>query len=409
VVAGGGPGGVCAAIASAREGADTLLVERAAVLGGMATSCLMTSFNGFRNEKPPDKLQSVKGLPQEIVVELAMLHGISGKTAHGDFSSQLEAGEIPYAVGFDPEILKYLLFRMCRESGVKLLLHSDVCGSIVSDDTIRGIIVENKSGRQAIEAKIVVDATGDGDVAARAGATFSKPPSKDSHTMDMSLMYRVAGVHPDEFRDGKYVGVVVGNTMTGWGPGVAGLDGTNAADLTNAEVQTRSRIFDVVDQLHAHPGYEDCYLVQTADMLGVRETRHIIGEYVLTEADAIEGRHFDDVVAISSNPVPSYYGKRLFFNHEGFHIPYRSLVPLKIENLLIAGRCISAEQVPFQSARSMAPLMAISQAAGTAAALCAKRGESPRKLNVPLLRKRLLDAGAELQREPKKKTAQDSA
>jgi len=396
VVAGGGPGGVSAAIAAARAGAHTLLVERSAVLGGMATSGLMTSFNGFRNEKPPDQLQSVKGIAQEIVVELALLHGISGKTAHGDFTKQLEAGDIPYAVGFDPEILKFLLFRMCHEAGVRLLLHSHVCDSIVADGAIRGIIVENKSGRQAVEGKIIIDATGDGDVAARAGAPFSRPPKSDSHAMGMGLMYRVAGVRPEHFADGRYVGVVVGNTMTGWGPGVGGLDGTDAIELTEAEIQTRTKILDVVDRLHVNPGYEECYLVQTADMLGVRETRHILGEYVITEADAIEGRHFDDVVAISSNPVPGYYGKRYFFNHEGFHIPYRSLVPLKIENLLIAGRCISAEQVPFQSARSMAPLMAISQAAGTAAALCVKRGESPRKLNVPLLQKRLVDAGAEL-------------
>ena len=398
VIAGGGPAGVAAAIAAARGGADTLLVERAAVLGGMATCGLMTSFNGFRNEHPPNELQSVKGIAQEIVIELAILHGITGRTAHGDFSAQLDSGEVPYAVGFDPEILKYLLFRMCREAGVRLLLHSWVCGSVVEGDTIRGIIVENKSGRQGVAGKIIVDATGDGDVAARAGAPFIKPQKTGEHMMGTSLMYRVAGVQPEHFDDGKYCGIVVNGTMTGWGPGVAECDGIDVRDLTDAEVQARQRIFDTVDQLRKHPGYEECYLVQTADWLGVRETRHIQGEYTVTEDDAIKGRHFDDVIAISSNPVPGYYGKRYFFDHEGFHVPYRSLVPLKTENLIIAGRCISAEQVPFQSARSMAPLMAISQAAGAAAALCLKRGESPRSLNVPALQKHLLDQGAELQK-----------
>ena len=398
VVAGGGLAGVAAAVSAAREGAGVLLVERGAVLGGMATSGLMTSFNGFRNEHPPNSLQTVKGIGQEIVSELAILGGISGRTAHGDFTPQLESGEIPYAVGFDPEILKYLLFRMCREAGVRLLLHSWVGGSVVEGEVIRGIIVENKSGRQGIEGKIVVDATGDGDVAARAGAPFFQPKKTGDNMMGMSLMYRVAGVQPDRFPGGSYAGVVVGNTMTGWGPGVSDRDGVDAADLTEAEVEARLRIFDAVDRLHKVPGYEECYLVQTAEMLGVRETRHVRGEYVITEADAIDGRHFDDVVAISSNPVPGYYGKRHFFNHEGFHVPYRSLVPLGVENLLIAGRCISAEQVPFQSARSMAPLMAISQAAGVAAGLCVRRGETPRKLSVAALQKALLDQGAELQR-----------
>jgi len=398
VVAGGGPGGVAAAISAAREGADTLLVERAAVLGGMATSGLMTSFNGFRNEHPPDQLQSAKGIAQEIVLDLALLHGVSGRTSHGDFTRQLHEGEVPYAVGFDPEILKYLLFKMCREAGVRLMLHTQVCESFVEDNTIRGIIVENKSGRQGIEGKIIVDATGDGDVAARAGVPYRQPAKTGEHMMGMSLMYRVANVHPERFDQGKYVGVVVDNTMTGWGPGVGHRDGTDARDLTEAEIEVREKIFDVVDRLHTRPGFEDCYLMQTAETIGVRETRHIEGEYVITEADAVEGRHFDDVVAISSNPVPGYYGKRVFFDHEGFHVPYRSLVPLKIENLILAGRCISAEQVPFQSARSMAPLMAISQASGTAAALCAKHNATPRKLDVSLLQKRLIAQGAELGR-----------
>ena len=398
VVAGGGPGGVAAAISAAREGADTLLVERSAVLGGMATSGLMTSFNGFRNEHPPDQLQSVKGIAQEIVLDLALLHGVSGRTSHGDFTRKLHQGDIPYAIGFDPEILKYLLFKMCREAGVRLMLHTQVCESFVEDNTIRGIIVENKSGRQGIEGKIIVDATGDGDVAARAGAPYRQPAKTGEHMMGMSLMYRVANVQPDRFDQGKYVGVVVDNTMTGWGPGVGGRDGTDARDLTEAEIEVRERIFDVVDGLHTRPGFEDCYLMQTAETIGVRETRHIEGEYVITEADAVEGRHFDDVVAISSNPIPGYYGKRFFFDHEGFHVPYRSLVPLKIENLVLAGRCISAEQVPFQSARSMAPLMAISQASGTAAALCTKHNTTPRKLDVSLLQKRLIAQGAELGR-----------
>jgi hypothetical protein len=151
-----------------------------------------------------------------------------------------------------------------------------------------------------------------------------------------------------------------------------------------------------VERLRREPGFENCYLVQSAEMLGVRETRRVAGLYVVTEEDALTGRRFDDAVAISSNPVPAYYGERRFFDHEGFDIPYRALVPRETNGLILAGRCISCEQPPFQSARSMAPLMAISQASGTAAALCIRDGVEPRDLDVAALQKVLLDQGAEL-------------
>ena len=144
---------------------------------------------------------------------------------------------------------------------------------------------------------------------------------------------------------------------------------------------------------------ESVYLMQTPTGIGVRETRRILGEYVLTEEDAIQGKRFDDVVAISSNPMPSYRGKRFFFAHEGFNIPYRSLVPKKIEGLVLTGRCISCEQGPFQSARSMAPAMAIGHASGCAAALSAIGKVPPRKLEVKALQRLLIRQKAELRIE----------
>lgn len=161
-------------------------------------------------------------------------------------------------------------------------------------------------------------------------------------------------------------------------------------------------MFEEVKKLKGQPGYENSFLVQSAEYIGVRETRRIIGEYMVTEEDAVKDKRFEDVIAISSNPVPRYYGKRFFFEHEGFDIPYRSLVPKKIENLLLAGRCISCEQVPFQSARSMAPLMAISEAAGTAAGLAVKHNVTPRKLDVKLLQRVLLENNNELRLDPTK-------
>jgi hypothetical protein len=134
-------------------------------------------------------------------------------------------------------------------------------------------------------------------------------------------------------------------------------------------------------------------------MIGVRQTRFIEGEYKLTADDAITGRRFDDVISISSAPIIHYYGYRRYLEHEGYDIPYRCLVPKKIENLLIAGRCISSEQQPFESHRSMAPIMAIGQAAGTAGALCAQNSIKPRELNITLLQKTLINQGQELRKD----------
>ena len=377
VVAGGGPGGIVAAIAAARTGANTILIEQQGFLGGTATAGLMNSLNGFRNQRPPNDLQTVKGIAQEIVDELIFNGGAEGTI-----------GTAPYKVAFDPEILKYVAIKMCKEAGVQLLLHTYTVDAIVENDTIKGVIIQNKSGRQAILSKIVVDATGDGDVAAAAGAPFEKVNKVGEKMMGMSLLFKMGNI-----KDGGSVGQ----------PGVryhrvsaSGYDGVDSKDLTDAEIETHEMMMAEVKKLKGQPGYEDVFLVQSATHIGVRETRRVIGEYMVTEEDAVNDHRFDDVIAISSNPVPGYYGKRFFFEHEGFDIPYRALVPKKIENLLLAGRCISCEQVPFQSARSMAPLMAISEAAGTAAALALKHNVTPRQLDVKLLQKVLLENNNEL-------------
>jgi hypothetical protein len=395
IVAGGGLAGSVAAIAAARNGARTILVERLGMLGGTTTAALMTSFNGFRNEHAPNDLQTVKGLGQEIVDGLLDVGGATPLTAHGDFTHELRLGNAPYAVGYDPDALQYVLLKLLREAGATLLLHTFIAGVHKEGSAVRGLLVENKSGRQAILGTIVVDATGDGDVAAAAGAPFAQAKKTGERIMRTSLMLRVANVHPERFTQQRSC-IVIGNTAVVWGPSVGEIDGTSAEDLTYAEVSSREQIPSFMAKLRERPGFEDAILVASAAQVGIRETRRITGEYVVTEEDAIKGTRFPDVIAISSNPVPGYYGKRYFFEHEGFDVPYRSLVPLEVENLLMTGRCISAEQVPFQSARSQAPLMAISQAAGTAAALCAQHGVSPRQLDHRQLQSRLLAQGAEL-------------
>jgi len=393
IVAGGGPSGFIAALAAVRSGADTLLIERYPFLGGNGTAGLMTCYNGFRNQKPPEAIQTVKGIPAEYIAEIVRLGGIADADNYPkDVPHDVTKGDLPYCIGFDPEAAKVAALNMVRKEGVGLRLHSWVVGPMSDGGRIAGVVVESKSGRQAIAADIVVDATGDGDIAARAGAPFVGPAATGDR-MDMSLMYRLGGL-PAGITD-SFGGIRIGDRVVKWGPGFGG-DGLDVENLTRAEVETRLKLWEQVQQMKNKPGMESLYLMQTATNVGVRETRRIIGEYTVTEQDAIEGKHFADVVAISSNPMPSYHGGRFFFNHEGFDIPYRALVPKKVEGLVLTGRCISSQQAPFQSARSMAPAMAIGHASGCAAALAAKTKTPPRNLDVKSLQKLLLAQNAEL-------------
>jgi len=393
IVAGGGPGGFIAALAAARSGARTLLIERYPFLGGNGTAGLMTCYNGFRNQRPPEALQTVKGIPAEYIAEIVRLGGVADADPYSrEFQHDVANADIPYCVGFDPEAAKVASLNLVKKEGVELRLHSWVVGPMLDGSRVTGVVVESKSGRQAIAGDIVIDATGDGDIAAQAGAPFMSPAHKGDR-MGMSLMYRLGGL-PSSIKD-SYGGIRIGDQVVKWGPGFGG-DGLDVENLTRAEVDTRLKLWDTVQKLRSKAGMESVYLMQTATGIGVRETRRILGEYVVTEQDAIKGTRFDDVIAISSNPMPSYRGKRFFFDHEGFDIPYRCLVPKKVEGLVLTGRCISSEQAPFQSARSMAPAMAIGHASGCAAAMAAKGNVLPRKLDVKALQKLLLSQNAEL-------------
>ncbi len=392
IVAGGGPSGVIAAAAAARSGAKTLLIERYAFLGGNGTAGLMTCYNGFRNQRPHDALQTVKGIPAEYIARLVRLGGVTGIVPYDQPKHDVRIGDLPYCIGFDAEAAKVASLELLQHEGVAMRLHSWVVAPMMQGSRVTGIIVESKSGRQAIAADIVIDATGDGDVAARAGAPFMGPAEKGDR-MGMSLMYQLGGISATA--GNAQGGIRIGDRVVRWGPGFGG-DGLDVNNLTKAEVQARLQLWKQVQALRKRPGSESIYLAQTATGIGVRETRRISGEYLLTEQDAIQGTHFPDVIAISSNPMPGYHGHRFFFKHEGFDIPYRSLVPQKIDGLVLTGRCISCEQAPFQSARSMAPAMAVGHASGCAAALAANRGVSPRRLDVKALQKLLVEQKAEL-------------
>ena len=169
VVAGGGPSGVIAAAAAARSGASTLLIERYAFLGGNGTAGLMTCYNGFRNQRPPEALQTVKGIPADYIAELVRLGGIAEYDPYPKAKHDVAKGDLPYCIGFDPEAAKIASFNLIKKEGVTLRLYSWIVGPMLDGSRVTGVIVESKSGRQAIAADIVIDATGDGDIAARRG------------------------------------------------------------------------------------------------------------------------------------------------------------------------------------------------------------------------------------------------
>ncbi len=399
VVVGGGPAGLVAAIASSRHRAKTVLVEQFGYLGGTATASLMACINGFRNQVEPDSTQTVRGIGEEIILKLKEMDGL-GHSPYRQKQYPTTPGQLAYSYAIDTEKFKYVTLKLCVDAGVDIMFHTYFCDSITADAGLRGVVVENKSGRQALMAKAVVDASGDADVAARAGAPFWQLARDDPHKFSDQLMYRIQfgpsrpkGLHACDFG----VAAVV------WGPTVKNRVGTDADDLSQAEIEARLAVYDDFAAVQAeHPELREATIVETPPLLGIRQTRFIEGEYNLTADDAITGRRFPDVVAISSCPIISYYGYRRYLEHEGYDIPYRCLVPKLIGNLLVAGRAISSEQQPYESHRAMAPIMAIGQAAGTAAALCCQNGVAPRALDVTRLQEALIAAGAELRRQPQK-------
>ncbi len=267
VVAGGGPSGVIAAAAAARSGASTLLIERYAFLGGNGVAGLMTCYNGFRNQRAPEALQTVKGIPAEYIAELVRLGGVADMDNYERrFQHDVTKGDLTYTVPFDPEAAKIASLNLLRKEGVKLRLHSWVVGPMLDGSRVTGVIVESKSGRQAIAADIVIDCTGDGDVAAAAGAPFMGPATTGDR-MEMSLMYRVGGL-PASVKD-SFGGIRIGDRVVRWGPGFGG-DGVDVENLTQAEVQTRLKLWDTVQAMRKKPGMESLYLMQTATCIGVQ-------------------------------------------------------------------------------------------------------------------------------------------
>lgn len=415
LVVGGGPAGFSAAILAARNGAKTMLVEQAGDVGGVATTGLMSHWTG-----------NTQGGFYEEILERSGDSAEDAIFGHHSFQRQI----------INPERLKTVLLDMLDEAGVMLQLYTLACEAVMEGNKIAGVIMESKSGREIVLAKIVIDASGDGDIAAKAGAPYKKGRESDGKMQPMTLMFKVAGVDteravfPGGFEDTfalpkgdlqtlgrRHIPAPAGHVLLYRTtlPGVVtcnmtnstGVDGTKAEDLTKAHYECRKQMDIIVNFLREYvPGFERSYAISSASVIGVRETRHFEGEYTLTEQDILAARVFEDWAVTKAHfnfDVHNITGAGLdetgiqkhFSQPKGYTIPYRCFVPKKIENLLLAGRNISGTHMAHSNYRVMPICANMGQAVGTAAALCVKKGITPRELNVADLQKELKDQGVE--------------
>jgi hypothetical protein len=437
VVAGGGTAGVVSAIASARNGAKTLLLERSGFLGGHIAGQLLEHSAGWHDTKGD---QIVAGIPQEIVDRLVEIGASPGHVRD-------DTGYTKFRVPIHHEEFKSLVTLMLAESGVKILVYSPLVQALVEDGVVKGVVVENKSGRQAFLAKVVVDCTGDADVAVLASARFYKGGEDDGLLQPVSLLFKLGGIdfsqligyverNPDEFKlgvsadilkDGDYInlwgfgallekGYVDGVLslkrkemhFAGWlrtGEAVINVtryaaDGTNVEELSQAEIVLRRQVLEFVQLFRRYvPGCAHSYLSASASGVGVRETRRIVGIYQLSEDDVVTGRRFSDAIAQGGFPIDSHDPLGISMEateqiQTAYDIPYRCLVPADVDGLIVAGRCISASRRALASARITGTVMAMGQASGTAAALCAQGDILPRDLNIASLQSKLINQGA---------------
>lgn len=437
VVVGGGPAGINAALASGRMGAKTILIERYGFLGGMSTAALVYPWMTFHTEKGE---QVIKGIAQEIVERLQERGGSPGHLRD-------TVGFVHTVTPYHPEIYKLLAVEMLKEAGVKLLVHSFVDEAVVEGDRIRAIQITTKSGRYEIRGNIFVDASGDADVAYLSGAPTYQGRESDGRTQPMTMKFRMRGVdleqvkaymlaHPEDFyhktpfaklseipltgvqgfyTQWKASGVPINRDQVLFFTGpekdevlinctrVQGLDGTDVEDLTEAEEIGRRQVLMMSEFLKSKiAGFSGASISAVGTQIGIRETRRIAGAYSLTIEDVVQGRKFADVIARSGYPVdihdPSGKGV-IAADIEGdgaYDIPYRCLLPERIENLLAAGRCISTTHEALATTRLTPSCMATGQAAGTAAAIAHLDRTIPRKIDVSKLQLELRKANAVL-------------
>jgi hypothetical protein len=415
LVVGAGPAGVAAALAAARLGARTLLVEQSGLAGGVATGGLMSHWTG-----------DTEGPLYEEILERSKDRG-GGFEYYGGKVRQ-------WRTIINTEKLKTVLLEMLEEAGVTLRLYTFACRPIMEGNVIRGIVTESKSGRQAILARVVVDASGDGDIAAQAGVPYTLGRESDGRMQPASLMFRVGGVDmeravfPGEFGDTfqvpagdlqelgrRHLASPAGHVLLypATLPGVVTVnmtnclevDGTRAEDLTRATLACRRQLAPIVEFLRASvPGFERCWLQESAPAIGIRETRHFHGEATITEEDILQARLFDDWIvtrAWFNFDVHNLNGPGLdetgsqneFPQARKYTIPYGCFLPKGVDGLLLAGRNISGTHLAHSNFRVMPICVNMGQGVGTAAALCVREGCRPRDLDVRRVQEALIAQG----------------
>ncbi|HSE70088.1 MAG TPA: FAD-dependent oxidoreductase [Nocardioidaceae bacterium] len=412
VVVGGGPAGVSAAVSAARLGMDVTLVERYSALGGLASGGMVLVLDDMVNG---DEI-TVQGIVDEYVERMAAkdlavyppvaeratsqeLWNKWGRWGTFNFHSHTSPKPICYAVAFDPDGWKAASIDLVRENNVHLRMHSWFSRPIVDDGVLKGVVVETKQGPQAILGDVVVDTTGDIDVASRAGA----PYAHDKYLV--TLVFRLGGVDTDRAerfeqenpREARAINRKIKRLLGGawelWWlktplPGVVwcntphmtGFDGADPESLTNAEFAARDRIATALESIRADlPGFENAYVLDVAQQMGVRQTRLLQGEYVVTKDDVVNRRHFTDSVARGRD----------------YYTPYRALLPRGVDQLLVAGRHYSATPEAQRMSREIPPCMAQGQAAGIAAAIAVQKDLPVREVPVSEIQVRMRDQGAD--------------
>ncbi len=413
VVLGGGPAGIAAASAAARAGRSTLLVEGYGFLGGMGTAAGVTNFCGLHANVHGEIRQVVHGIADDLLDRMRRLGGLS--EPHMLFGGKIAAQ------AYDNAAFKIAADETVVASGAELLFHARAVGAAMrSADAIDALLVETRSGRMAVRGGTFIDCSGDGDLAAWAGAPFEK--GVGGHDMLYpSTMFRINGVDPVRAGDawnhfGRWMAEAEakGRTFarrtpiirpqknpTEWRANVTQLanpdgtpvDATDAVQLSRAELEGRRQIVDFFGFLReSAPGFENAYILEIAPQVGVRETRRIVGPYQLTEDDVLGCASFPDSIGVNGWPIEAHVAGDVVFkwqdipNCRGYNqLPYRMILPLAVDNLLVAGRCASMTHMGQSAARVSGACFAMGQAAGTAAALAVGSGVNPRDIDVTRL------------------------
>lgn len=413
IVAGGGFAGCAAAICAAREGLQVLLVEQANCLGGAPANCLVNPFMPYSTKINGEDTKLSKGLFSEITDRLTQFTQQYDTALRGNT--------------FNEEYLKIILARMAQEAGVELLFRSYISDVTMDGNTVTSVTVSNKSGNIKLKADYFIDATGDADLTAMAGFPFRLGRDEDGLCQPMTLCFRIGNIDIDGFRQArpqitplyqewKKLGkiknpredVLIFDTLTEGvlhfnSTRVVKLNPTDAFDLTKAEIMAREQALELFLFLRENfDCFKNSHLLSTAAQIGVRESRMIDGEYVLTGEDLVSCRKFEDAIALGNYDIdihnPEGEGTSHYYFKEGeyYTIPYRSLIPKNSRNLLTAGRCISVDHEAQASIRIMPIVCCLGEAAGFAIALAKAANGGVSEIDIKKLQEKLLQNGAEL-------------